>query len=36
MITIETLCLRVGNVTVADVEHWIDVAWLRPEGEPGH
>jgi chaperone modulatory protein CbpM len=35
MITIEALCLRVGNVTVADIERWIDVAWLRPEGEPG-
>ncbi|MBB2203754.1 chaperone modulator CbpM [Gluconacetobacter takamatsuzukensis] len=35
MITIEALCLRVGNVSVVDVQHWIDSAWLRPEGEPG-
>ncbi|WP_323990187.1 hypothetical protein [Nguyenibacter sp. L1] len=34
-ITIETLCLRLGGVTVADIEHWIDSAWLRPEGAPG-
>ncbi|GAA4491975.1 chaperone modulator CbpM [Gluconacetobacter tumulicola] len=35
MITIETLCVQVGNVSAVDVQHWIDSAWLRPEGEPG-
>lgn len=35
MITIETLCVRVGNVSTVDIQHWIDSAWLRPEGEPG-
>ncbi|MFT8776165.1 MAG: hypothetical protein ABF893_05840 [Gluconacetobacter liquefaciens] len=35
MITIETLCVQAGNVSVVEVQHWIDSAWLRPEGEPG-
>ncbi|AXY22191.1 hypothetical protein CD178_01413 [Komagataeibacter saccharivorans] len=36
MITLETLCVRIGNVPAADVQGWIDNAWLRPEGVPGH
>ncbi|CAM2915229.1 hypothetical protein CFR75_07065 [Komagataeibacter xylinus] len=36
MITIETLCLRIGNVPERDVQAWIDSDWLRPEGAPGH
>ncbi len=36
MITIETLCVRLGAVTRSDVELWIERAWVRPEGAPGH
>ena len=36
MITIETLCVRLGTVTPSDVELWIERAWVRPEGAPGH
>ncbi|GBQ28776.1 hypothetical protein HLH34_09365 [Gluconacetobacter azotocaptans] len=35
MMTIDTLCVRLGNVTAADIERWIDSDWLRPEGAPG-
>ncbi|GBQ22931.1 chaperone modulator CbpM [Gluconacetobacter sacchari] len=35
MITIEALCVRVGNVSTVEIQHWIDSAWLRPAGEPG-
>lgn len=36
MITIETLCVRLGSVTQADVELWIERAWVRPQGTRGH
>ena len=36
MITIETLCVRLGAVAPAEVELWVERAWVRPEGEPGH
>ncbi|MCE2564972.1 chaperone modulator CbpM [Komagataeibacter sp. FNDCF1] len=36
MITLETLCIRIGNVPVEDVQGWIDSEWLRPEGTRGH
>ncbi|KAB8124397.1 hypothetical protein D3W54_09575 [Komagataeibacter medellinensis] len=36
MITLETLCVRIGNVPVVDVQEWIDSDWLRPEGARGH
>ena len=36
MITLETLCVRIGNVPVEDVQDWIDSDWLRPEGTRGH
>ena len=35
MITIETLCIRLGS-SPAEVEDWIARAWVRPEGPPGH
>ena len=36
MITLETLCVRIGNVPADEVQGWIDSEWLRPEGAPGH
>ena len=36
MITIETLCVRLAHVTPAEVELWVERAWIRPEGAPGH
>ncbi len=36
MITIETLCVRLGSVTPTDVELWIERAWVRPQGTRGH
>ena len=36
MITIETLCVRLQRVTPHEVEGWIERAWVRPEGAPGH
>ena len=36
MNTLETLCLRIGNVPAEDVQGWIDSEWLRPEGTRGH
>ena len=36
MITIETLCVRLGTATPADVELWVERAWVRPQGVPGH
>ena len=35
-ITVETLCVRLGAVTPADIELWTRRAWLRPQGVPGH
>lgn len=35
MITIEMLPSRVAGVTVADVQRWIALAWVKPDGEPG-
>ncbi len=35
MITIEMLPSRVAGVTVEDVQHWIAMAWVRPNGEAG-
>ncbi len=36
MITIETLCVRLGSVSPSDVEMWIERAWVRPQGTRGH
>ncbi|MHC0613938.1 chaperone modulator CbpM [Komagataeibacter oboediens] len=36
MITLETLCVRIGNVPADEVQGWIDSDWLRPEGVRGH
>ncbi|GAN97370.1 hypothetical protein Geu3261_0169_019 [Komagataeibacter europaeus NBRC 3261] len=36
MITLETLCMRIGNVPQDEVLGWIDSDWLRPEGGRGH
>ncbi len=36
MITIETLCVRLGSVSPSDVELWIERAWVRPQGTRGH
>ena len=36
MLTIETLCVRLGSATPADIELWTRRAWLRPQGAPGH
>ncbi|WP_428392507.1 chaperone modulator CbpM [Lichenicoccus sp.] len=35
MITVETLCIRVRNLRQDDLQHWIEQAWVRPDGEPG-
>ena len=35
MITIETLSRMVVGVDPAEVQRWIDNAWVRPDGEPG-
>ncbi len=36
MITIETLCIRLGRADPAEVEEWVARAWVRPDGAPGH
>ncbi len=36
MITIETLCVRLGGASPAEVEDWVARAWVRPDGAPGH
>ncbi|GAN85726.1 chaperone modulator CbpM [Komagataeibacter intermedius] len=36
MITLETLCVRIGNVPADEVQGWIDSDWLRPAGVRGH
>lgn len=36
MITIETLCIRLQRVSRTELEGWIERAWVRPEGVPGH
>ncbi|WP_419728853.1 chaperone modulator CbpM [Lichenicola sp.] len=36
MITIEMLCVRLQRVSAAELEGWIERAWIRPEGAPGH
>jgi chaperone modulatory protein CbpM len=35
MITIETLSRLVVGLDPAEVQRWIDNAWIRPDGEPG-
>ncbi len=35
MITIETLSHLVVGLDQAEVQRWIDNAWIRPDGEPG-
>ncbi len=35
MITLDMLPQRVRGVHVADVERWVSLAWVRPEGRPG-
>lgn len=36
MITIETLCIRLGGADPLEVEKWVALAWVRPDGAPGH
>lgn len=35
MITLEMLPLHVRGAVVADVERWVALAWVRPDGHPG-
>ncbi len=35
MISIETLCIRVVGLRREDVERWIGLSWVRPDGQPG-
>ena len=35
MITIETVVVSISGLERAEVEHWIALDWVRPEGEPG-
>ncbi len=35
MITIETLCVRLGGANPVEVEQWVARAWVRPDGAPG-
>ncbi len=35
MITIETLFVQMRGLRREDLAHWIDNAWVRPEGTPG-
>jgi chaperone modulatory protein CbpM len=35
MITIESLCATVSGLDPVNLQHWIDNAWIRPDGEPG-
>jgi hypothetical protein len=36
MITIEMVTRTVSGVQPEDLRRWIDNAWVRPDGEPGH
>ena len=36
MITIEMLRIQVRGLTDDDILRWIDNAWVRPDGAPGH
>jgi chaperone modulatory protein CbpM len=36
MITIETLTHTVTGLSLDDLRRWIDNAWVRPDGQPGH
>ena len=36
MITIETLTHTVIGLNLEDLRRWIDYAWVRPDGQPGH
>ena len=36
MITIETLTHTVIGLDLEDLRRWIDYAWVRPDGQPGH
>ncbi len=35
MITIEMLPQRVPGLHLADVSRWVELAWVRPDGQPG-
>ena len=35
MITIEMLPQRVPGLMLADVARWVELAWVRPDGQPG-
>ena len=35
MITIEMLPQRVPGLRLADVSRWVEMAWVRPDGQPG-
>jgi chaperone modulatory protein CbpM len=35
MISIEVLVTRVSGLRIQDVERWIALDWVRPDGEPG-
>jgi len=36
MITIEMLCVRYRSLSREELEHWIELSWVRPAGAPGH
>jgi chaperone modulatory protein CbpM len=36
VITIEMLPGRIAGVTIADVQRWIALSWVRPDGTAGH
>ncbi len=35
MITIETLCVEVRGLAPDELERWIALSWVRPDGAPG-
>jgi chaperone modulatory protein CbpM len=36
MMTVETLCIEIRELTRADLERWIANEWVRPDGGPDH
>jgi chaperone modulatory protein CbpM len=36
MMTVETLCIEIRELTRADLERWIANEWVRPDGDPEH
>lgn len=35
MITVEGLASQVSGLQPQELQRWIDLAWVRPEGQPG-